>query len=177
MKMSLKTKLTLGISFLFLIILAFGILCIFYINRLSSDAQNVLKNNHESLVYCNNMLKALEDIPLKQNAIKIFNDNLRKQEANITEVGEKEVTQELRKNFDELVANPADSSNYPQIRQSIQVINDLNQQAILRKNAIAQQTASDANLWLSVIFCVIVLIAFTLVVNFQPIKIIKKEFI
>jgi len=169
MKMSLKTKLTLGISFLFLIILAFGILCIFYINRLSSDAQNVLKNNHESLVYCNNMLKALEDIPLKQNAIKIFNDNLRKQEANITEVGEKEVTQELRKNFDELVANPADSSNYPQIRQSIQVINDLNQQAILRKNAIAQQTASDANLWLSVIFCVIVLIAFTLVVNFPAV--------
>ncbi len=67
-------------------------------------------------MYCNNMLKALEDIPLKQNAIKIFNDNLRKQEANITEAGEKEVTQELRKNFDELVANPADSSNYPQIR-------------------------------------------------------------
>src|SRR5437867_8598515 len=152
MKMSLKTKLTLGISFLFLIILSFGILCIFYINRLSSDAQNVLKNNHESLVYCNNMLKALEDIPLKQNAIKTFDNNLKKQEANITEPGEKEVTQELRKNFDELKGDPADSLNYPQIRQGIQVINDLNQQAIQRKNAIAQQTASDANLWLSIIF-------------------------
>ncbi|HXL55937.1 MAG TPA: hypothetical protein VN958_06760 [Chitinophagaceae bacterium] len=131
--MSLKAKLTIGISFLFLIILSFGILCIFYINRLSSDAQNVLKNNHESLVYCNNMLKALEDIPLKQNAIKTFDNNLKKQEANITEPGEKEVTQELRKNFEELKGDPADSLNYPQIRQGIQVINDLNQQAIQRK--------------------------------------------
>src|SRR6266545_3792213 len=99
MKMSLKTKLTLGISFLFLIILAFGILCIFYINRLSSDAQNVLKNNHESLVYCNNMLKALEDIPLKQNSIKIFNDNLRKQQAHHTEPCQKVATRETRKIF------------------------------------------------------------------------------
>jgi PAS domain S-box-containing protein len=169
MKMTLRAKLTLGISFLFTIILAFGILCIYYINRLSTDAQNILKNNHESLVYCNNMLKALEDIPLKQNAIKAFGDNLIKQEANITEAGEKEVTQELQKNFDELRANPADSSNYPEIRQGIQVINDLNQQAILRKNAIAQQTARDANLWLSVIFTVLILIAFTLVVNFPAV--------
>jgi len=169
MKMTLRAKLTLGISFLFTIILAFGILCIYYINRLSNDAQNVLKNNHESLVYCNNMLKALEDIPLKQSAIKTFEDNLAKQEANITEAGEGEATQELRKNFGELLANPADSSNYPQIRQSIQVINDLNQEAILRKNAIAQQTASDANLWLSVIFAILVLIAFTLVVNFPAV--------
>ena len=169
MKMTLRAKLTLGISFLFMIILAFGILCIYYINRLSNDAQNVLKNNHESLVYCNNMLKALEDIPLKQSAINFFQDNLRKQEANITEAGEREATQDLHKNFGELLANPADSSNYPQIRQSIQVINDLNQEAILRKNAIAQQTASDANLWLSVIFAILVLIAFTLVVNFPAV--------
>lgn len=167
--MTLRAKLTLGISFLFTIILAFGILCIYYINRLSNDAQNILKNNHESLVYCNNMLKALEDIPLKKSAITTFEDNLTKQEANITEAGEREATQELRKNFEELKASPSDSSNYPQIRQSIQLINDLNQQAILRKNSIAQQTASDANLWLSVIFAILVLIAFTLVVNFPAV--------
>ncbi len=164
--MKLKTKLSLGLSFLFVVILAFGILGIFYINRLSNDSQNVLKNNHESLVYCNNMLKALEDIPLKQNAKKLFEDNLKKQEANITEPGEREATTDLRKNFNELLANPADVSNYPQIRQSIQVINDLNQNAILQKNAVAQKTASDANLWLTIIFSVTTLIAFTIVVNF-----------
>ena len=164
--MKLKTKLSLGLSFLFIVILTFGILGIFYINRLSNDAQNVLRNNHESLVYCNNMLKALEDIPLKQNAKKTFEDNLKKQEANITEPGEKEATIELRKNFNELLTDPNDLTNYPQIRQSIQVINDLNQDAILQKNAVAQKTASDANLWLTIIFSVTTLIAFTIVVNF-----------
>ncbi|MBK7376738.1 MAG: hypothetical protein IPJ02_14685 [Chitinophagaceae bacterium] len=52
--MKLKTKLSLGLSFLFVVILIFGILGIFYINRLSNDAEKVLKNNHESLVYSNN---------------------------------------------------------------------------------------------------------------------------
>ena len=57
--MKLKTKLSLGISFLFVVILTFGILSVFYINRLSSQSGQVLKNNHESLVYSNNMLKEL----------------------------------------------------------------------------------------------------------------------
>jgi PAS domain S-box-containing protein len=169
MAMKLKTKLSFGLSFLFVVIIGFGILAIFYINRLSNDSNRVLKNNHESLVYCNNMLKALEDIPAKKSAISFFNDNLSKQEKNITESGEGEATGELRKNFSELLVNPSDPSNYPQIRQSIQVINDLNQQAILRKNEVAQKTAEDANLWLTVIFVVIGLVTFTFVVNFPQI--------
>ena len=66
MAMKLKTKLSFGLSFLFIVILSFGILAIYYINRLGNDSKMVLKNNHESLVYSNNMLKALEDIPLKK---------------------------------------------------------------------------------------------------------------
>jgi PAS domain S-box-containing protein len=165
MGMKLKTKLSLGLGFLFIVILTFGILSIYYINRLGNDAEQVLKNNHESLVYCNNMLKSLEDIPVKPSATKLFETNLQNQEANITEPGEREATQELRKNFTELLANPADSSNYPQLRQSIQLINDLNQVAILKKNAVAKKTAEDAKLWLTVIFTILILIALTFVYN------------
>ncbi len=169
MAMKLKTKLSFGLSFLFVVILSFGILSIFYINRLSSDSQKVLKNNHESLVYCNNMLKALEDIPAKKSAVTFFNDNLTRQENNITETGEGFATKELRKNFEELLANPSDPSNYPEIRQSVYLINDLNQQAILRKNEGAKKTAEDANLWLTIIFVVLGLVTFTFVVNFPQI--------
>ena len=169
MAMKLKTKLSLGLSFLFVVILTFGILAIFYINRLSNDSKMVLKNNHESLVYCNNMLKALEDIPLKKSALTVLADNLQKQESNITEPGEGEATGELRKNFTELLANPGDPSNYMQIRQSLQLINDLNQQAILRKNEVAKKTAEDATLWLTVIFVVLGLVTFTFVVNFPAV--------
>jgi PAS domain S-box-containing protein len=167
--MKLKTKLSLGLSFLFAVILAFGILGFYYINRLSNDAAKVLKNNHESLVYANNMLKAMEEIPAKKDAIKIFEKNLEKQEANITEPGEKESTEELRKNFTELLANPADSSNYQQIRQSIQLINDLNQDAILRKNDVAQKTAADARFWLTIIFTVLLIVSLTFIYNFPAV--------
>ena len=167
--MKLKTKLSLGLSFLFTVILVFGILGIFYINRLSNDAAKVLKNNHESLVFCNNMLKALEEIPHSAGAKKVFDENLKKQEANITEPGEQEATKEVRQNFTELLAAPEDSSNYPQIRMGLQIINDLNQNAILKKNAVVQKTADDAKLWLTIIFTVLFLITLTFIVNFPAI--------
>lgn len=169
MAMKLKAKLSFGISFLFVVILSFGILAIYYVNRFSIDSKMVLKNNYESLVYANNMLKALEDVPKKKTAVDAFAENLRKQEGNITETGELEATKELRRNFTELVANPADLSNYPEIRQSLQRISDLNQQAIMRKNEVAKKTAEDATLWLTIIFVVLGLITFTFVVNFPQV--------
>jgi PAS domain S-box-containing protein len=167
--MKLKTKLSLGLSFLFAIIVAFGILGFFYINRLSNDAARVLKNNHESLVYANNMLKALEEIPGKKEAPFIFEENLKKQEGNITEPGEKESTEDLRKNFTELMENPGDSTNYPQLRQSLQIINDLNQNAILKKNDTAQKTAGDARFWLTIIFTLLIIVSITFIYNFPAI--------
>ena len=167
--MKLKTKLVLGLSFLFVVILAFGILSIYSINRFSNDSKSVLHNNLESLLYCNNMLKALENIPLKKDAVDLFETNLKKQETNITELGEKEATQELRKNMSELFINPQDSSNYIQLRQSLQNINDLNQQAIIRKNEVAKETAANAIFWLTIIFVIAGLISFTFVVNFPAV--------
>src|SRR5580700_1683883 len=129
MSVRLKTKLSFGLVFLFVVILLFGILGIYYINRLGNDASLVLKNNYESLVYCNGMMKALENIKIKKDAVTQFRENLEKQENNITEVGEKEVTEQLSKDFGELLADPHDSSNYPQIRESIYEIQELNQTA------------------------------------------------
>ena len=163
--MRLKTKLSIGLIFLFIVILLFGILGIISINKLSNDNSLVLKNNHESLLYSNNMLKALENIKIQKDATQLFEENLKKQEANITEVGEKEATQELRKNFSELKIDPNDSSNYPEIRQSIIQIQALNEMAILRKSAVAKNTAENAKVWLSVIFTILTLIAFTFIFN------------
>jgi len=165
MRMKLKTKLSIGLIFLFTVILLFGIVGILSINRLGKDTALVLKNNHESLMYCNNMLKALETIKIRKDAVQLFEDNLKKQENNITEEGEKEATQELRKNFGELVANPFDSTNYPEIRQSLIRIQDLNELAILRKNGIVQKTADDAKFWLTVTFTILTLVSFTFIFN------------
>jgi len=165
MRMKLKTKLSIGLIFLFVIILLFGILGILSINRLGRDTNMVLKNNHESLLYCNNMLKALESIKIRKDAVQLFEDNLVKQENNITEEGEKDATVELRKNFGELVANPTDSTNYPEIRQSLIRIQDLNELAILRKNQVVQKTADNARFWLTVTFTILTLVSFTFIFN------------
>jgi PAS domain S-box-containing protein len=165
MAMKLKAKLSLGLIFLFLVILLFGILGLVTINRLVTDADTVLKNNQESLLYCNRMLGALETIKIRKDAVQLFEENLVKQENNITEAGEKETTAELRKNYGELLANPLDSSNYPEIRQSLIRIQDINQLAILRKNAAVQRTAYNAKLWLTITFTILTLLSFTLLYN------------
>jgi PAS domain S-box-containing protein len=165
MSVRLKTKLSFGLVFLFVVILLFGILGVYYVNRLGNDAGLVLKNNYESLVYCNNMLKAMENIKIRKDAATEFHENLEKQQLNITEVGEKEATDELTKNFGELLANPADSTNYPEIRESIFQIQELNQMAILRKSGAAQQTAEKAKLGLTILFTILTLISFTFIFN------------
>jgi PAS domain S-box-containing protein len=165
MRIKLKTKLSLGLIFLFIVILLFGVLGLLTINRLSSDADMVLKNNQESLLYCNHMLRSLEVIKIRKDAVEVFEENLKKEENNITEEGEKEAVQELRKNFGELVVNPLDSTNYPEIRQSIIRIQDLNELAIQRKNAVVQKTAYNAKLWLTVTFTILTLVSFTFIFN------------
>jgi signal transduction histidine kinase len=165
MGMRLKTKLSLGLIFLFVMLVLFGVLGLFFINRLNNEGRLVLRNNHESLVYCNRMLQALEEIQSDRNAVSVFRDNLLKQEANITEVGEKEATDELTTSFNGLLTNPADTSRYPEIRRSIYKIQDLNEMAIVRKSAAAQNTAERARDILTVIFTVLTLVAFTFIFN------------
>ena len=60
--MSLRIKLTIGLGFLFLIIFALDVYGLLKIQELSKDADNILKDNYASLVYCKNMLLALDDI-------------------------------------------------------------------------------------------------------------------
>jgi PAS domain S-box-containing protein len=181
MSVRLKTKLSIGLVFLFVVILLFGILGIYYVNRLANEAGLVLKNNYESLVYCNNMLRALDNIKIRKDAADIFRENLAKQQSNITEVGEKEATDELTKNFGELIANPEDSTNYPEIRESLNQIETLNQTAILRKNSTAQHTAENAKLGLTILFTILTLISFTFIFNLpgiisSPIRSLSEGF-
>ena len=177
--MKLKAKLTVGIGFLFVVILVFGILGIVSINKLRSDADNILKNNYETLVYDNNMLKDLDDLSTNKQAYADFEANLTKQENNITEYGEGDATKQLRNGFEELKKSPIDTISYRQMRQAIQQINTLNQNAILRKHETAQKAASSAIFWLTIIFSVLTIISFTLTVNFPdvistPVKALAK---
>jgi cytochrome oxidase assembly protein ShyY1 len=47
----LKTKITLGVLFLYIMLLVVSILGYYYLNRLNEKAKFILKDNYESLEY------------------------------------------------------------------------------------------------------------------------------
>jgi hypothetical protein len=75
--MSLRSKLSIGLGFLFLIILAIAAYSSIQIGALSRDADNILKNNYNSLVYCTNMLLALDNMDATV-ASRVFDDVMKK---------------------------------------------------------------------------------------------------
>ena len=164
--MTLKAKISAALAFLFAIILLLGGLSAFYLQRLSDDSQAILKDNYISLEFVSNMQKAVAD-PTDPDALNDFETNLKKQEANVTEVGEQEATNAVRREFNRLKAeNRADGATLSRIQQNLFRINDLNRQAIVRKNETAKQTATDALLWLAVVGTLSVLILLSFIVNF-----------
>jgi hypothetical protein len=118
--MSLRSKLTAGLGFLFLIIFAITIYGLIDIQGLSRDAEKIIKDNYDSLVYCKNMLVALDDMrtgissmAFGSNRTKVsayyshlfetskstFESNLSSEKGNITEIGEKDYVEELIANY------------------------------------------------------------------------------
>ena len=162
--MTLKTKISLSFVFLSGIILVLGGLGAYYLNRLADDSEAILKDNYISLEFVSNMQKALSALD-DPNALADFETILKKQEGNITEVGEDQPTSAVRREFIQLRAGATDAPTVNRIRQHLFVIDDLNRQAIVRKSQTAEQTAKDALLWLGSIGTCCFLIVLSFVVN------------
>jgi signal transduction histidine kinase/HAMP domain-containing protein len=164
-KFRLKTKITLGVLFLYIMLLVVSILGYYYLNRLNEKAKFILKDNYESLEYSKNMLVALEDLPQhRAQAMQLFSTNLKKQEANVTERGEKRATEEVVRIF-ELMRKDS-TADISAIKKSIYTIMDLNMAAIVGKNEKVKKTADNALLYIAIISGVCFLLGFTFVYNF-----------
>ena len=161
--MKIKTKLTLSVGLLFLMIILLSAVGALYINALKKDTENILVANYNSLEYSKNMLLALEENTTK--ALSEFKVNLEKQEKNLTEIGEKETTGNLRKNFTEYTKNQSDFISQKSIRAEIFKIMEVNMKAIQRKSDLAKQTAEVATLRIALVGAICFLIAFSLLVN------------
>ena len=164
--MKIKTKLNLSVGLLFTLIIILSLVSAFYVFSIKKDTENILKANYITLEYSRNMLSSLDEISKDEpKAILLFETNLKKQLANITEVGEDKVTYNLEKNFQFLEKNRTDETLKAQIRQDIFEIMKLNMNAIKVKSDIAKETAETANLWIAIVGTLCFLIAFNLLVN------------
>jgi NtrC-family two-component system sensor histidine kinase KinB len=161
--MRIKTKLTLGVGLLFLLISLLGLVGAVYINAMKSDTESILEDNYNTIEYARNMLSAIDN--KTSEASQKFELNLQKQENTITEIGEKELTAELRKRFNLYQSEKADTNALPVIRQVLFSIMDLNMEAIQRKSNLASKTAETATLWIAVTGIACFLIAFILLIN------------
>jgi len=164
--MRIKTKLNLGVGLLFIMIIILSLVGAFYIFQIKKDTQNILKANYSTLEYSRNMLLSLDRIAIDGHpSIAAFEGNLKKQKANITEVGEDKVTDNLQQNFNLLKSKSSDENIKNQIRKDIFEIMKLNMKAIKQKSDIANKTAEAANLWIAITGTLCFLIAFNLLIN------------
>jgi len=163
--MKIKTKLISGVGLLFALIILLSAMGIFYVNALKKDTNNILVANYNTLEYSRNMLLALEKIATDSDALSVFEKNLDSQQQNVTEKGEQQATADIVNHFNNLKLNPADSLITSRIREDIAELMRLNMEAIERKSSIADATADNAVLWISVIGTACFLIAFVLLVN------------
>ncbi len=160
--MKIKSKLILGLGALFTLIIFLSILGILKIKSLASATENILVDNYRTLEYARDMLKALDKIQEGEKAIEIFKDNLIKQQNNITEIGEAELTDSLAAHFRKLKENPAHSLAPLEIRNDLNRIMHLNMSAIQEKSTLAKETAKDSVFWIGFTGALCIIIAFIL---------------
>ncbi len=156
--MKIKTKLNLSIGLLFLLIILLAFLSIKQIYTLAGASRNIIKDNKQTVVYSTHMLSALSDIESDRKALMVFENYLLKQKANITESGEKELTESLSAAFEIFKKNPDDKNALANVRSTLYKIIELNLNAIESKNKLAADTA-DRAIWLISIlssFCIVI---------------------
>lgn len=168
MAIKLKTKVALGGIFLFALLILVGALNFYYFNRITEEAKGIVQDNYETLNYSRDMLKEMDELSDRDslNAFKNFEQNLQAQEKNITEPGEKELTDSLRENFDALNQKGSADSLRSLIRKNISGIMQLNLQAINKKNQAAKASAEKAKTIITLILTVCTLIGLTFIFNF-----------
>lgn len=170
--MKIKTKLRLGFGFLFVVILIFGGMSMYFMDRISESAKVVLKDNYKSLKFSGKMRAILEDhsLPLSASVDKEFALQLSLEANNVTEPGEGKAVEMLKNAYLQL-SSPTSSAADLQMalnnaRQLLRSIDELNMNAIVRKNDAAQQGVERAATYLIFAASMSFLILFSFVINF-----------
>lgn len=168
MALQLKTKIALGGLFLFILLLLTGTVSFFYLNKVTNESGEIVKDNYETLSYCRSMLLELDKLSGKDSIASLdsFDRYLRLQEKNITEPGEKEMTRSLRQHFEVSKGAEMSDSLGAIIRKDIGQIMQINLVAISGKNMLAQKGAQQARLVISVILGICLILGFTFLFNF-----------
>ena len=175
--MSLRKKLTFSLLFLFLIIVAVGAVGSYYLNLLANVSSAIIKDNYRTMSYMYHMDNDLDDIlqmlPIAKkdsmafsvvdSSVKHLNREVQFQTSNVTEAGESHMTLELANSCSQLtqevnkyltdssaVLNGKIQSVIFTIKPQLDNIYELNQEAIVRKNDHAAETAGRVVMYMAI---------------------------
>lgn len=170
--MKIKTKLRLGFGFLFVVVIFFGAISLYYMNKISVSSKVILQDNYESLKFARAMRTILDDneLPLQPKMAHEFAAQLRKEAHNVTEKGEEQAVEALKNTFAGIADPAMDVSLQRQALKRAQlqlrIIDELNMNAIVRKNEQAQQGVERAATYLMTAAALCFIILFSFIVNF-----------
>lgn len=214
MKLNIRTKVTLGILFLFLEFSVIAVMTIYFLASINNRTELMIKNNYHSVQFAENMLQEIGEIHAAATSsclnelhhtddrsldflFKKFEENLKSEETNITEFGEKELAQSIHQKYfqyktmiaKETIQSKNDRSSFyfvnisplfNELKSSIFSVSNLNMQAIIQKNENLNASISDIYKKLTAALAFCFLITFSFMLNFpsyiaRPIKEITEK--
>ncbi|MBK7157209.1 MAG: PAS domain S-box protein [Ignavibacteria bacterium] len=211
--MKLKTLILWGYILMGAVILVLSLFSIYFIESLNKASQTILKDNYLSIESANKMIDNLDIIDNSQvilssdsyrdktvfhNEYKesksIFENSLSISEGNITETGEREVLQNLRKEYQSYISKieSADSSgsgnrytmellpSYKKVKQLCYELLSLNEKAMLRKNDEVKNISRDTEIYMLAITAVSLFLVLVIILKapgtiIQPIYELTKK--
>ena len=196
MKLSIRTKFTLGMVFIFIIILILSIFSAFYLNKMSNKTSAILKENYLSVVYAREMTDGLmtinqeittgyltnrnPDSQIIQKQLAVVDISLQLEKGNITEPGEDKLVADIESNLIEYrdsVMKFMDMSQsgtkilYFQnkiglLSHQLVLLSEMNGKAIEVKTDDAKASAKKATTQMTILGSVCFLIAFSFIYSF-----------
>ena len=201
MNISIKSKLYLVLGFLVSFVVLLWISGSVFINMLAENSGAIIQDNIRTVSYAQQLEQFLNDLytmqvsaigqagndqPLDWEAYRQvqqqFEQILAKQENNLTEPGEGELTRQLRNNYRNLAQtfrqaldslelstgffNTNITPAYRRLQQDLSQLTTMNMDAIHRKNDIAQQTATNVTIYMSIIGALCSILGMVMLIKF-----------
>lgn len=196
--MKVKTKIMLGLVFLFSVIVILSIISIHYLNVLTVQNQKLLKDDYRSLENVHGMMVSLNEIrnsfePVKGSRVSInkvqykidagvynFEEYLKKQKLSIGEDAEEKLVNSIAVDFEMLVGfiKVTRTKDYyfekliplmQEIDSKINQVYTLNRQTIEHQNEMAKATARQVIYTVAGIVSFCIIVAFAFMVGFPRI--------
>ncbi len=173
--MKTKNKIALSIGILLIVIVSLGFFASRSTKMMKLNTENILKDNYNSVMYSQNMLRAITIYDTDSSAaMRIFKNNLYLQRHNETEKSEERTTRLLIADFDSF-QNVKDAKSRLKLESTINSIIKLNTDAIQRKSEKAVDSAQNVLLCTILLSVISALIAIYMLIRFpkmltSPIK-------